>query len=890
MDLRNLLITVLAVPLVVIALKRVRSFLGKVIKYAVDAVTWHIGRVLFHRMSTRVSLRHYARTQLELEDTKYLLVPGREPLSLLTDDIYVPLTLELGSGQRSTFSHTDILSAGRRVRIVGDPGSGKSSMVKRIYRDACARALWASEPMLPVRVELKHFTPPEDLAPHVDLADWAIEHLRHMICEVKGFEMGQLFDSYIDTAGLLVLLDGLDEVPTDSLARTLDTIRALSRRLANASTSTAIILTMRTQFHKEVRGELETDFPNATYVQPFTPADIYTFLQLWPFEENAASTASRIYGELTDRPTVREMCSNPLVLAMYVAHDQSERVTTSAADTRTEFYSQVVEELLVARRSRQMAAPARKSLREAREHILGTLALENLTDGAQPANSLSWRRARELVSETYDVNSVDEADRRFRELAKETGILSEEREGETFRFIHLTFCEFLAAAEAVHGRTRGWATIVSAHHAFRQNGRSGAAARLSEVLPFTCALLPRVDRPEAIAEVAKLGDSAVLARCFLETQAYDHEEWPTFIETEAASITDTPPDEWDELWLRRLHLLNVLLRDSATWARNLGTRAPVLFLDAVFTRLVGSSRDRLIRVFSSYANQDAAAAFRLADAVGVNLVVDEPNLVVANLGQPPFLGIALETAGRQPGSVDEWALVLAEGAAQQSLVAGELNARRSPAAFRAAAREVPKDRSWSPLDYASRWRNSLMIKGRVGAGSRQPQSTFLTDSLTIGVKALRSRPAPCARDKFPELCQMVDLTAPNSLIRTRVLQLIALVVAVGTGVGAYLAVDVDAGFGLADLSLPGVILLAGLLCAYTIGASYPEFRSTVYLVASGIFPAVFAQATLWSERLAPGRWLGRVLHRDVYRFATRSAGDVDRLVDSLQVTRRTGPC
>src|SRR6266545_4736848 len=220
-----------------------------------------------------------------------------------------------------------------------------------------------------------------------ELASWAVNELRSTVTAVEGYAMGELFDSYISNNGLLVLLDGLDEVSSEAYERTATAIRALSRRLEHASSENAIILTMRTQFHQQVRDDFADDFPPTLYIRAFSPGEIYTFLNRWPFRHNKARAITRIYSDLTDRPTLREMCSNPLVLAMYVAHDQTADVS-GVPDTRTAFYSTVTEELLVARRGRQLkTTTARTSLREQREAILGRLALDHLLDDTQPANS-----------------------------------------------------------------------------------------------------------------------------------------------------------------------------------------------------------------------------------------------------------------------------------------------------------------------------------------------------------------------------------------------------------------------------------------------------------------------------------------------------------------------
>ena len=58
------------------------------------------------------------------------------------------------------------------------------------------------------------------------------------------------------------------------------------------------------------------------HVKPFSPSDIYALLNKWPFQSNGADHAARIYAELSDRPSLRELCYNPLVLSMYIAEDQ----------------------------------------------------------------------------------------------------------------------------------------------------------------------------------------------------------------------------------------------------------------------------------------------------------------------------------------------------------------------------------------------------------------------------------------------------------------------------------------------------------------------------------------------------------------------------------------
>ncbi len=269
-----------------------------------------------------------------------------------------------------------------------------------------------------------------------------------------------------------------------------------------------------------------------------------------------------MYAELTDRPSLRDLCSNPLVLSMYVANFQRAD-EAGLPDTRTTFYEDVVQELLVMRRSKQLLnREARVAKRSQREAIFGRLALENMLDESQPSNSLSSERALDVVCDELRIDTRHDADRVFRHLAKETGIVSEERPGESFRFIHLTFCEYFAALEAVRGREDRWEGLLAVHDRLRKGAASSARTRLLEVVPFSIGLMFRGRRRDALFQVAGVQEPELLARCLIETQAYDHAAWAVYAERESEYFRTSQPDAWDEAWLRRLHLYQTAVADS----------------------------------------------------------------------------------------------------------------------------------------------------------------------------------------------------------------------------------------------------------------------------------------------------------------------------------------
>lgn len=745
-DIRTAIITVIAVPIIYFLLRKLQKFLRQNLGNALDAILWTTGRLFQRSMARRVDFKRYCRIQLGKQSFRYLRVPGPADVKLETDEIFVPLTFETDTGESRSIR--ELAEAGNRIRIVGDPGSGKTSLTKRMFREACQEGLWQSRKRLPIAIELKSFIPPRNTVSESALAKWAMSELKKQVTDVQGFNMSELFDSSVTEYGLDVFLDGLDEVSSDAYKRVASAINGLNRLLANKSPHNRIYLTMRVQFHQQVHFDFDDDFPPVIRIKPFTPGDIYTFLTRWPFAKDISANITRIYGELTDRPTVREMCTNPLVLAMYVANDQDAATESSSADTRTAFYSQVVEELLVTRRSRQLGVAARSTLREQREAILGRLALENLSNPDSPANVVSWRRAVDILMATYNAKE-EVAIARLEELQRDTGIISEERPGESLRFIHLTFCEYLAAKEYSQGKKDGWTELMASHREFASSGLPQLRTRLVEVIPFTVGLLTRSQRSDALNDVAKLGDQQILGRCLLETQLYDHDAWQVYWSTESKYLVNIDSGDSDQTageWLSRLHLFNVVLLDQSQWAAVYGKPIPIS-LGAVFSEIIEADRERLTKVFSSYATRDPAAAFRLAEATGVNLIVDEPYLVIVNLNNPPFIDIALERAQRQDNYIVEWALVFAAGAMTHTLAAAKLGSMAPKGAMAQRLNDINPKFKWYPFalpifesapGIMHRAHESLLLRlflTRRRAGFSAPSPSLLTAALTLSTEA-----------------------------------------------------------------------------------------------------------------------------------------------------------
>ncbi|WP_350227646.1 NACHT domain-containing protein [Agromyces mangrovi Wang et al. 2018] len=188
--------------------------------------------------------------------------------------------------------------------------------MKRLHRGVCHMGLArrGNKSPLSVAIELKNCKVPPNPS-----SDWLLSQVRSVVAGTHGFDMHTLFDVYANSEGVVVLLDGLDEVASTNYTAVRDGIRGLSDELVRMGANNQVVLTMRSGFFHQVRSDFDETFPTTLRVKPLSPAEVYTFLGRWPFDRDAERRANHIYKELTETPALRDLCANPLILAMYVA-------------------------------------------------------------------------------------------------------------------------------------------------------------------------------------------------------------------------------------------------------------------------------------------------------------------------------------------------------------------------------------------------------------------------------------------------------------------------------------------------------------------------------------------------------------------------------------------
>lgn len=630
-------------------------------RYLTQGLKFYVGRHLRRRLAGELTLRQYARVHLQSTATE-MLVPATYPVSLSTDRVFVPLLLRDAS--RGTVEYQDLVEqSGERTVVIGEPGSGKSSLMKRTFRDACRRAI--ADPAhapLPILFELRSLgqSLKDEL---VELnAEGLLDCCLRSLEETAIYKTGSSAVDLQHGGGLLLLLDGLDEVPREASGHVASVIVELGALLARRSANSSLIVSTRTQHYLSMHDRAFEEAFHALSIRPFSNADIYRFLLSWPFERDRAKQISRLFTRIRQLPSLGELCTNPLTLAMFIARDQQTEGEASP-ETRSAFYAALVEEFLVNRRHRQQDSPiGRQRLLRQREKILGAICIEHLLDPNEALNSISEERMLRGI-EAADIEPAD-APAILEGLAIETGLFSSERAGQTYRFMHLTFCEYLAATAVVNRGAPLWEEIVA-----RLKGEHGTSdddwrSRLGEVIAFSAGRSPESLAEQILSDIRRQMSDTLVLRAALEAQNYRNTDVIAATLEEEAAIAAVPPTGWDVAWFTRLRWLLAVQRDIAAGGqpelsadRDTAVAPPGNYLVGLID--IHGAPELLLGALSRV---DVEAALDIAEGSGEDSLVD-----VVSTGADDFGTLLAILARHTPAS--PWAVSLVHCALNESQIA-----------------------------------------------------------------------------------------------------------------------------------------------------------------------------------------------------------------------------
>ena len=257
----------------------------------------------------------------------------------------------------------------------------------------------------------------------------------------------------------LLLLDALDEVPTEHRKRLVEKLN----RFAQRKSPCPIICTSRIVGYGGafVAGVKEVE------IVPFTQKQTEKYIEKWfdnaeGYLNNDAVSAASLIQELRNKPQIRGLAQNPLLLSLICSLYQEQGLTLPAR--RCQVYEQAVRYML-GKWSKNRNPELTDAWIDAKTELLEELAYQFSCDGKE---IFTLRELRKKIDEylrsgnaSTDFDNLS-ASHLISELSEQDGILQKlHKDGDQYLFLHRTFQEYLTACYL--NRSSGSLALVREH-------------------------------------------------------------------------------------------------------------------------------------------------------------------------------------------------------------------------------------------------------------------------------------------------------------------------------------------------------------------------------------------------------------------------------------------
>ena len=409
-----------------------------------------------HRDAVAEAYLQSLRDESSWVDIRGLQVGSGKAHRFPIEELYIPLTAAPSPGESAVPLKGMLRQP--RVVIVGDPGSGKTTFLRRLVFERCQARLReapvVSSPGGTVEDKLPVFIRVSELAEHVRhckarndpsapttaTAPGWLPHFLGALSAESNWGLGEdFFRQQLEGGSSIVLLDGLDET-ADRKER--EQIATLIEKATRAYRECRFVVTTRPQVYRDKA--VLTGFEECR-ITPLEADAIDTFLKHWSQQlfPGKPEQAERHYAELSEalraRPDIWHMARNPVVLtALAVVHWNERRLP----EQRTDLYESVLVWLVRAREQKPGRLAASRALSVLQQLAL---AMQIHPDGRQIQAPCRW--AVETLAPEFDLGNaakaMERAERFVEEEQSDSGIVV--GRGNEIRFWHLTFQEYLAA-------------------------------------------------------------------------------------------------------------------------------------------------------------------------------------------------------------------------------------------------------------------------------------------------------------------------------------------------------------------------------------------------------------------------------------------------------------